>query len=49
MAQILDQNVDISSKISTITGIHILPFVFVALLWGSTDVLIAKASVQSKD
>ncbi len=26
-----------------------MPFICVALLWGSTDVLIAKASVQSKD
>ena len=26
-----------------------MPFLLVALLWGSTDVLIAKASVQSKE
>lgn len=34
-----------SNRILEITGVHIFPFLVVALVWGSTDVLIAKASI----
>lgn len=34
-----------SNRILEITGVHIFPFLAVALIWGSTDVLIAKASI----
>jgi hypothetical protein len=43
------ESTDYERRIVDMTGLHILPFVCVALLWGSTDVLIAKASVQSKE
>lgn len=49
MSYITDQMIDSSDRISVIRGLHILPFLCVALLWGSTDVLIAKASIQSKN